>query len=714
MKLLLLLVLAAQAAPEPQVLPDAQALEIEGADALVESAYGALSSQDWVQAAAEFGALAEAGAGDEARILEGYALYQAGLLRDAQRALEGVSGLQAKHLRGLVLVDRGQQAAGLALLREVEVEAEGGLKASARLNLGRVLLDQGQNSAAKSSFEQALAMAQELGLPNLAEDARRGLDAVSAQEQDNQGSAAAGTTSSLNAMAAALRRGAMGAAAQHLEQLALQADTPRERVELNLAKGSYYRALGSPDAAAEALMGALTEARSAGLAWETAQALYGLGVAHSIAGRLDLAVSFLAEAEAEAKAGGFQASAVEIGLELGLTALRLGRIEVAQGYLDRAQGTLAKMDHPAADARAAELQGALRAQAQDASGASEAYTRALSWYETKGSYADAARVCVGLVRVNAGQDMVEAQRWGERAVALHGQFSDPLGPAHVALAMGLGLAEAKKMDEALVQFATAAELGRASDRRQGAFIADTAERNAAQALAVLGASPEAAALAASQGLAGATAHHSALSTALQEYEQGLEAYQEGRYVDAQRRFESSGARLEELGESAYASQAERALLWASYNVAVTLPPSEALVFWAEILADAQRLDEQELEVRAQAEQAVAFAQAGQPKAAQGLRQAAEKAEKAGYARVAARCYGELAEQPGALQERAVAARKAFALQPSATSSVYAMYVVSVDAYNADELALAGALAREAMPQAGELEEALQGVIDASQ
>ena len=100
MKLLLLLALAAHAAPDPQVLPDAQALEIEGADALIESAYGALSSQDWVQAATEFGALADAGAGEEARVLEGYALYQAGLLRDAERALEGVPGLQATHLPG--------------------------------------------------------------------------------------------------------------------------------------------------------------------------------------------------------------------------------------------------------------------------------------------------------------------------------------------------------------------------------------------------------------------------------------------------------------------------------------------------------------------------------------------------------------------------------------------------------------------------------------
>ena len=710
---ILILLSLAWAGPEPQVLPESSELRIEGADVLVESAYDALSKGDWVLAAREFGSLVQGGGGDEARVLQGYALYQAGLLRDAERVLEGVPSLQATHLRGLVLVDRGQQAAGLALLRQVEAEAEGGLKASARLNLGRVLLDQGQNGAAKDSFQRALSMAEELGLPNLAEDARRGLDAVSAQQQDNQGSAAAGTTSSLNALAAALRRGAMGAAAQHLEQLEAQADTPRERVELNLAKGAFYRAQGSPDAAAEALMVCLLDARRAGLAWETAQALYGLGIAHSLAGRLDLAVSFLAEAEAEAQAGGFEASAVEIGLEIGLTALRLGRVEVAQGYLDRSTKALVGMDHPAAEARAAELQGALRGQAQDHAGATQAYMQALDWYQAKGSYADAARVCVGLVRVSAGHDMDAAKEWGDRAVALHGQFSDPLGPAHVALAMGLGLAEAKQMDQALVQFATAAELGRASDRRQGAFIADTAERNAAQALAVLGASPEAAALAAAQGLEGVTAHHGALSTALQEYEQGIEAYRQGRYVDAQRRFESSGSRLEDLGESAYAAQAERALLWASYNVAVSLPPAESLVFWAEILADAQRLDEQELEVRAQAEQAVSLAQMGQPKADAALKKAAEKAESSGYPRVAARCYAQLSELPAPLAERVAWAERAFALQPSAKGSVYAMYGVAVDAYNADDLALARRLALAALPQAGDLKEPLQGVIDAT-
>ena len=161
---ILILLSLAWAVPEPQVLPESSQLQIEGADALVESAYGALSTADWVLAAREFGSLVEGGAGDQASVLQGYALYQAGLLRDAQRVLEGVPGLQATHLRGLVLVDRGQQIGGLALLRQVEAEAEGGLKASARLNLGRVLLDQGQNGAAEASFQQAQAMAEELGL----------------------------------------------------------------------------------------------------------------------------------------------------------------------------------------------------------------------------------------------------------------------------------------------------------------------------------------------------------------------------------------------------------------------------------------------------------------------------------------------------------------------------------------------------------------------
>jgi hypothetical protein len=215
-------------------------------------------------------------------------------------------------------------------------------------------------------------------------------------------------------------------------------------------------------------------------------------------------------------------------------------------------------------------------------------------------------------------------------------------------------------------------------------------------------------------LEGAKTHHAALSTALQEYGQGLQAYREGRYVDAQRRFKSSGARLEKMGEAAYAAQAEKALLWATYNVAVSLAPSESLVFWAEILADAQRLDEQELEVRARAEQAVALAQMGQPKADSALKKAAERAEKSGYPRVAARCYSELAELSGPLPERAAWAQKAFALQPKAKGSVYAMYVVAVDAYNADELTLARRLAEQALPESGELQEPLQGVLDATQ
>lgn len=712
LSLLALSITPAQAGSEPQALP--QELSFEGPEGLVDEAHAAYTAQDWELAAQLYGSLAGAGAGEAARVMQGLCLYQAGRLREAQAVLTDQPSLEARKLLGLVLVDRGQPKQGRALLEAVQAEATGELAVSASLDLARIALDQGRSAEAKGIYEEALGQAQALGSTALAADAQRGLETVAAMREERPPEGGSGSTASLNALADALRRGAIGAAQGHLANLEAGADTPREQVELGLARGALYRAQGRPDAAAQALMEALTLSRQVGLGWETAQALYGLGIAHGLAGRVDLAVSFLAEAEAEARGGGFEASAVEIGLELGLMALRLGRVEQAAAQLETAQSALASMDHPAAQARAQELAGGLAAASGDLQAANAQLEAALGWHEARGHYADAARVAVALVRANAAQDVPTAERWGERAVALHGQFGDPLGPAQVALAMGLGRADAKDIEGALKYFGEAVELGRASGRAQGAFIADTAEKNAAQALAMLGASEQAAALAASGGLEAALAHSEGLAAALQEYDQGLRAYQEGRFSDAQRRFVTAAERLEELGESAYAAQASKGALWCSYNLAVAMPPTESLAFWGQIQAEAQRLEVVELELRAGAELAIAQARSGHPSAADSLEKAARAAEKGGMPSVAARCWSERAELAGPLERRGQDARRAHALAPGAASSTYALYSVAVDAFNAGEAALARELAELALPNAGELEPDLRGVLEATQ
>jgi hypothetical protein len=75
--------------------------------------------------------------------------------------------------------------------------------------------------------------------------------------------------------------------------------------------------------------------------------------------------------------------------------------------------------------------------------------------------------------------------------------------------------------------------------------------------------------------------------------------------------------------------------------------------------------------------------------------------------VEARCHGALAERAGDLDARAKEARAAHKLVPGEVETVYALYSVAIDAYNADRVDLARELATLARPNAG----ALAGQLD---
>ena len=70
----------------------------------------------------------------------------------------------------------------------------------------------------------------------------------------------------------------------------------------------------------------------------------------------------------------------------------------------------------------------------------------------------------------------------------------------------------------------------------------------------------------------------------------------------------------------------------------------------------------------------------------------------------------MAEGGRPIDDRARAARRAYALDPGDQLAVYAMYSVAVDAYNDDKLELARALCVEVLPRAGSLDAAVRGVI----
>lgn len=342
-----------------------------------------------------------------------------------------------------------------------------------------------------------------------------------------------------------------------------------------------------------------------------------------------------------------------------------------------------------------------------------AYAQAVAWYEAHGRSADAARAAVSCAAALEGSDPEQAAAWGRRALAAFERAGDPLGPAHLALARGLARARAGDLTGALRRFAEATELAQAQDSPQARQLAATAQANAARALVGLGASPEGAQRSASEGVDALVAHQSALVAALALYDQGLAAYNAGRYTAARAQFAESQRRLLALGERAYADQARRAAAWAAYNVAVGLDPQQSWPFWAEILGEAQQLDDVELHARAAVAQAVCAQRLGMPTAAQNLQDAAKGAEGAGLPELAAQAWAARADAPLSLAERAGSARRALALAPQEPASAYAMYSVAVDAYNQDQPELARALAEEVLPRAGSLRDAVEGVLRAT-
>lgn len=680
--------------------PVGMTLDRDG-EGLADEAWNAYTTGDFIEAAGLFAALAEGGAGDVARYYQGLCLYEAGDLRGAEAALTGVDAPDAWNLLGLVLVERGEPARGLPLLRQALDEGPPQVAGRASINLGYVELSRGHLGRAEALMREGLASGLEHKDSGLVEAANRGLQDVGAARGEGGGAG-------LNRVGDALRRGDLATANVALESLRASADTPRRRVEHGLASASVMRASGDPDSASLVLMDTLALARESGLAWHTAQALFKLGIAHSSAGRHDLALTFLVEAEATARDAGFLADAVEFSVEIGLLALRVDRVELAEERLAQADSELADMDHPAGVARAAELRGGVRARQGRLEESLVAYEQALTWHESRGHYSDAARVAVGLVRATAGVDPAAGEKWAERARVLFAQYGDPAGPAHVELARGNALVEVGELEKALEAYALAEELA------GGGWVAEAARRNAGRALIALGASPDGAEVAVGEGAREAITHHAALTVALEDYERGIAHFNAADYAEAHRLFKAAEEAFSDLGEGAYGRQAGISRTWAAFNLTVSLAAEEAYPYWADIQGDAVRLDDIELAARAGAAAALDAQELGHDDTTALLHKAATNAEAAGLPELAATCWAALSAEPRDLVQREQDVRRAFALAPSQQDVLVAMYELAVDAYNAEEHLTARGLAQSALPHASTLAEAFEEVLAATE
>jgi hypothetical protein len=189
----------------------------------------------------------------------------------------------------------------------------------------------------------------------------------------SKGQAPPSGASALTALSDALARGDLSRAKGQVDSLKAQKSTRRDRVEGALAQGAYLRAVGQPEAAAQVLTGALAEAREGGMGVATAQALVGLAIAHSLAGRVDLAVTLMAEAEETAAAAGLLTLAADASVELGLLLVRQGQGDAAAQQATRAKARLEGLQHPSGVARLAELDGALAADRGDTATAAARY-----------------------------------------------------------------------------------------------------------------------------------------------------------------------------------------------------------------------------------------------------------------------------------------------------------------------------------------------------
>jgi tetratricopeptide (TPR) repeat protein len=281
------------------------------------------------------------------------------------------------------------------------------------------------------------------------------------------------------------------------------------------------------------------------------------------------------------------------------------------------------------------------------------------------------------------------------------------------MARGLADARAKKLDAALAGFAKAADAATKVGGARGEGVARIARENAAQTLVMLGEDEQIARVAAQQGLTDLVTREKSLRVAFGAYDAGLAAYEAQRWDEARARFQEARQGFDQLGEAGYAARARKAAAWSVYNQLASLPTQQAYPQWQQLVEETTKVDDGELYTRTYAAAALAAQEVGKGDPSARLVECAHLAEVNKLPEIGARCHGALAEREGDLEARADHARKAYALAPTEKASVYALYVVAVDAYNAGRADLALELAQMAKPNAGTLAGAVDEVIRAA-
>jgi tetratricopeptide (TPR) repeat protein len=677
------------------------------ADAEVAGALADLRAGAFDAAARRFGALADAGGGVPMRTLQAVALYEAGDVRLAEGAV--AAGLAAAprnapllSLKGLILADLGRGREALAALDAARDGAGGDRALVARTEVNRALVhvDQGDPAAA----EAALGRARPLAAGDAGLLAR--IDELAAQARALRGEVA---PDALGQVGDRLSRGDLAGA-----RAALSADAGtdrRSRLRRALAEGTLARAEGKHDAAYKLLASTASEAASHGLLRELAAAEAQLGVVHGASNRPELAVEVLLRAVDRVAGTSHRVAERSYRIEAGRMALRAGDAAAAERQL-KAAAAIPTAD-PGAAAHLQELRGEVAARRGDVAGAGAAFAEAAAALEGRSAWMDAARVWVADVTLRAGAgDGAGLQQARSRALAAFASAKDPLGPAHVAVAEGIGLAERDDVEGALAAFGRAIEAAGGSGR--GPLIARVAKENAAKVVAQSTGSAEVLARAGELGIDDLVARARTYLTSRAAYDEALTSYQAERYPEAAAGFDRAVRGMESIGERAHAQVARRGRAWARFNATSGADATAGWPVWQALVEEASLLGDTELRVRAMVATALAAGELERPEAGKSLRAAADQAEAMGLGALAGQCQAALVEVTPALDDKVTAARKAHRLRGGDTEGVYALYSASVAAYEAGAYEVAIELAEQAEPGAeGELAAAVRQVLDAA-
>lgn len=681
------------------------------ATAEIEGAIGSLRTGAFDEAGRRLQALVDAGGGAELCWLLALARYEAGQLALADDAIR--DGLRKTPddprmlvLQGLVQADLGRGDTALATLARAEGLARGDVDLLARLEVDRALvhLDRGEPDLAEAALGRAEA--------GLAKGADPALGAVIAQNRA-QAAALRGTapTDPLGAVGEALSRGDLVGAVGAIPPAG---PDRRSQIRRLLAEGAVARAEGRTEAARRTLETAVTSATEAGLVRERAAALAALGVVYTTANRPETARQKLEEALQLVGGTSLRVSELSYRVEAGRAALRAGDAAGAAGHLAAAKGLVASTADATASARVAELAGLVAAHRGDASAAAAAYQQAMAAFEARGASADVARVGCLWIEATAGEDESRTQALVERTLSAFRSAGDPLGPAHVGNAEGLGRAARHDLEGAMNAFVGAAAAAEAVRSDRGRAIAAIARENAARTVAEEVGSEEVLKEASKWGLETLVEKRGRYVQASTDYDAARKAYDARDWATARAGFDRAAKALEALGEPGRAAIARRGRAWADYNATLSSTPAVGHPVWVRLVEEATLLGDAELRARARVAGALAAADLGRPEAAKSLAAAAAEAEQMGLRALAGQCHAALVPLAPALDAKITAARRAFSLRDADAEGQHALYLAAHAAYQADDYARAVALCEEVRPLAtGALQVAVDELLSAA-